>query len=286
MDKVRERRRAHGLDDNVCLLLNPQQQSQQQNWIEFQDYHLKLHELQKKKLDGLQKDLNNALKEVGDTDMKGSEQAAQQEEAIHQSLEYAERTLRWHEVILCWIEQRRLAMNPLPPTSVEKCCGDQHALFNRQRRSRRRDTPAVLGKVRVSKTTPKRQNIRTRTSKAITSKPDSKKSTVAISSRTQKQMPERQGIIPRRVKKKVFSQFLSQKVVKANRFANTGTKSRSKTQGSDNGQVRDRARPQHRLITQRPQSTSKTIKSGSQRISKKISDMSSRVKGGICPSTP
>ncbi len=76
LDEVRERRRAHRLDDNVHLLLDPQQQSRQQNWIEFQDYHLKLHEWQEKKRDGLQKDLDNTRKEAGDTNMEGSEHAA------------------------------------------------------------------------------------------------------------------------------------------------------------------------------------------------------------------
>ena len=82
------------MDDNVHLPLDPQQQSRQQNWTEFQDYQLKLHEWQEKKRDGLQKDLNNIRKKAGDTDMEGSEHAAQQEKVIHQRLEYAETTLR------------------------------------------------------------------------------------------------------------------------------------------------------------------------------------------------
>jgi len=76
VNEVRERRRAHELNDNVHLLWDPEQQSRQQNWIEFQDYHLKLHEWQKKKRDGLQKDLNDTQKEVSDTGMKGSERAS------------------------------------------------------------------------------------------------------------------------------------------------------------------------------------------------------------------
>lgn len=264
MDEVRERRRAHGLDDNIHLLLDPQQQSRQQNWIEFQDHHLKLHEWQKKKRDGLQKDLDNTQKGAGDTDMEGSERAAQQERAIHQRLEYAETTLRWHEVILRWIEQWRLAMDPLPSTPVEKGSGDQSSSSNRQRRSERRNTPAVLGKVRVSKSTPKGQNIRTRTSKATICKPIS---AVTIQSSTQ-QMPKRREIKPRRAKEKALGQFLPQRVAKANRFADTGTKSRSRTQCSGDGQIRDRARPQRRSATQRLHPTPRTIKTRSQRISR------------------
>ena len=132
---VDERRRAHGLDDNVHLLWDPQQQSRQQNWIEFQDYHLKLHEWQKKKGDGLQKDLDDNQKGAGDTEIEGSERAAQQERAIRNGLEYAERTLRWHEVILRWTEQWRLAMESLPWPPDEKGSGDQNSSFNHQRRS-------------------------------------------------------------------------------------------------------------------------------------------------------
>lgn len=268
LDEVRERRRAHGLDGNVHLLLDPQQQSRQQNWIEFQDYHLKIHEWQEKKRDGLQQDLGNTRKEAGDTDMEGSKHAAQQERAIHQRLEYAERTLRWHEVILCWIEQCRLAMDPLPPTPVEKGGGDKNSPSNRQRRSKRRDTLAVLGKVRVSKSTPKCQNIRTRTSKATISKPISVDSAVTVPSSTQQQMPKRREIKPRRAKEKALGQLLPQRVAKANRFADTRTKSRARTQCSGDGQIRDRARPQCRSATQRPHSMPRTIKTRSQRISR------------------
>ncbi|KAL9634033.1 MAG: hypothetical protein Q9204_003166 [Flavoplaca sp. TL-2023a] len=268
LSEVCKRRRAHGLDDNVHLLLNPQQQSRQQNWVEFQDYHLKLHERQEKKRDGLQEDLDNTLKKAGHTGIEGSEHAAQQERAIEQRLEYAETTLRWHEVILRWIEQCRLAMDPQPLTPVEKGSGDQNSPSNRQWRSKRRDAPAVLGKVRVTKTTPKCQNRRTPTSKVTISKPISVNSAVTIPSSTRQQMPERQKIKPRHAKEKALGQLLPQRVAKANRFADTGTKSRLRTQCSGDGQIRDRARPQRRSATQRPHSTPMGIKTRSQRISR------------------
>ena len=268
LDKVRERRRAHGLDDNAHLLLNLQQQNRQQNWIEFQDYHLKIHERQEKKRDGLQKDWDNIGKEAGETDMEGSEYTAQQEIAIHQRLEYAETTLRWHKVILGWIEQYRLAMNPLPPTPVDKGSGDMNRPSNRQRRSKRQDTLAILGKVRVSKPTPKLQSIRTRTSKATISKPISVDSAVTIQSSTQQQMPKLREIKPRRAKEKALGQLLPQRVAKANRFANTGTQPRSRTQCSGDRQIRDQARPQRRSATQQLHPMSRTIKTRSQRISR------------------
>ena len=265
MDEVRERRRAHGLDDNVYLLLDPQQQSRQQNWIEFQDYHLKLHEQQKKKRDGLQKDLENTQKGAGDTDIEGLERAAQEERAFHRRLEYAERVLRWHEVMLRWTEQRGLAIDPLPWTSVEKGSEDQESSSGRQRRSKRRNTPAVLGKIRVSKSTPQNQNTRTRKSKVAQCQPIS---AVTVLNRT-RQTPKRREIKPRHAKeKKPLSQFSPSRVAKANRFADTRIKSRSRTQCSGGGQIRDRARPQRRSVLQPLDPTLRVVRTRSQRISK------------------
>ena len=267
VNEVRERRRAHGLDSNVHLLLDSQQQSRQQNWIEFQDYHLRLHELQEKKRDGLQTDLDSTQREASDTDMEGSANRAQQERAILQRLEYAEKTLRWHEVILRWIEQCRVAMDPLPSTPFEKGRGDQNSSSNRQRRPKRRNTPAVLGEARVSKSTPKARRIRTRTSKATIYKPISLESAATIPSGTG-QMPKRREIKPRRAKEKALGQLVPQRVTKANRFADTGTKSRSRIQCSGDGPIRDRAKPHHRSATQRLHPTPRTIKTQSQRISR------------------
>ena len=255
------------MDDNAHLLLDLQQQNRQQNWIEFQDYHLKIHERQEKKRDGLQKDLNNTRKEAGDTDMEGPEYTAQQERAIHQRLEYAETILRWHKVILCWIEQYRFAMDPLPSTPVDKGSDSMSRPSNRQRHSKRRDALAVLGQVRVSKSTPKFQNIRIRTSKATISKPISVDPAVTLHRSTQEQMPKRRETKPRRAKEKALGQLRPQRVAKANRFADAGTKSRSRTRCSGDGQIQGQARRQRPSATQQPHSTPRTIKTRSQRIS-------------------
>jgi hypothetical protein len=98
-------------------------------------------------------------------------------------------------------------MNSLPPTLVEKGSDDQPSLFNRQQRSKRRDILTVLGKVRVSKFTPKCQNIQTRTPKATISKPISVNSAVIISNSTQQQMSKRREIKPRRVIEKALANF-------------------------------------------------------------------------------
>lgn len=199
LGEVRERRRTHGLNANVHLLLDTEKQSRQQNWIEFQDYHLNLHERQEKKRDGLQQELNNLQKEAGDTDREDSEYLARQERAIYQRLEYAERTLQWHEIMLCWIEKCRLTMT---------------------------------------------------------------------SSSTLEQMPKRREMKPRRAKEKALTHIFSQRVVKANRLATTGTKSRSKTLCKGDGRIRDRAGPQRRSTAQQPFSTFRSIRTRIQRVSR------------------
>ncbi|KIV98337.1 uncharacterized protein PV09_09823, partial [Verruconis gallopava] len=149
----------------------------------------------------------------------------------------------------------------------EKGSGDQNSSSNRQWRSKRWNTPAVLGKARVSKSTPKGRNIRTRTFKAAVSKPISVDSAVTIPSGTG-QMPKRREIKPRRAKEKALGQLLTQRVAKANRFADTGTKSRSRAQCSCDGPIRDPGRLHHRSATKRPHPTPRTIKTRSQRISR------------------
>lgn len=131
-----------------------------------QDYHLRVDKQQEKERGEILRDL------VSGTDKKGSEQAPGWEPPFHRGLEFAERILRWHEVILSWIEQCRLAMDPPPPTPVEEGTGQQNPSSNRQRRSKRPNTPTVLGKVRVSKSTPKSQNSRTWKLNTIIPTPD------------------------------------------------------------------------------------------------------------------
>ena len=158
-------------------------------------------------------------------------------------------------------------MDPRPSIPVEKNSGNQNSSSVRQRCSKRRNTPAVLGKVRVSKSTPHSQDSRTRTFKATASKPPSVDSAVTIPSSTQ-QMPECGELRPRRAKEKALSQLLSQKVAKASRGAETRATSLPRRQCSGAGQIRHRARPQRRSATQRLQSTPRIIRTRSQRISR------------------
>jgi hypothetical protein len=107
VDKVRERRQRHKLGGDVRLLLDPKQQSGLENWMEFQNYHLKRLERFERRRDSL----SDAWKDAG----------AEDAEAIWQELEDTERDLEGHKVLLEWIEQMRWTMmNPGHPTPVEE----------------------------------------------------------------------------------------------------------------------------------------------------------------------
>ena len=262
VDEVRERRRRHGLDGDVQLLVNLQKQSQQENWIEFQNYHLKRHERLEKKRDG--------LKEAGDAAMIAHESAAQNEETIQRRLEYAERTLWWHEVFLGWIEQQRCAMDPQPPTLIEDDSDDQNAVqraSNRQCQPKRPDTSAILRKAKVSKPTPKSRNMRVRESKGTKSEPAFMNSVVATLSSIN-QVPMSRETKLRRAKKTPLSQICPQKVSKARRLANAGANARPRAQRRNAWQIPKQARPRRQSATYRLHAAPAIVKTRSGRISR------------------
>lgn len=269
INEVHKRRRRHRLDGDVHLLLDSQCQSQQQNWIEFQNYHLKRHERLEKERDALKKELNDNQKKVEETHPGGSEHAAQNEIIIQRHLKYAERTLKWQEVFLKWIEGQRVRMSSQPLTSVEDSDNQNVAVrvSLSQRRSRRPDTSTVLDKIRVSKRTPKNRNMQTQTIKASKSKPFIADSNVTASSSTQ-QLPKRREAKLRRAKERTLNQLRSQRVFKAARFADAGMKSRPGIQRRGAGQTRDRARSQRRNTPQRPYPAPGTVKTRSGRVSR------------------
>ncbi|KAK0302457.1 hypothetical protein LTR82_017858 [Friedmanniomyces endolithicus] len=127
--EIRERRQRNGLDDDVHLLPDTQQQNWQQNWIEFQDFHLEFWERKTKDRQRLQDRLEQARKIAGDRGAEGSGRAARDVMGIPQVLEYAESILRWHHVFLQRIERQRVAMDPRPSTPVELSSGDQDTSF-------------------------------------------------------------------------------------------------------------------------------------------------------------
>jgi len=59
MDKIRDRQWRQKVGGNVCLLLDPEQQSRLENWMEFQYYHLQCFEQFEKEQDKLKKELDD-----------------------------------------------------------------------------------------------------------------------------------------------------------------------------------------------------------------------------------
>ncbi|KAL9042523.1 MAG: hypothetical protein Q9214_003750 [Letrouitia sp. 1 TL-2023] len=267
VNEVCERRRRHELDDNVHLLLDSRQQSQQENWIEFQDYHLKHHERLEKKRTGLKKDLDETRRIASNADIEGSERAAQNENAIQGRLEYTERTLRWHEVLLGWVEQQRLTMDSRPLTPVEEdACGQDTVLkavrksSTRQRRLKGPGASAVLGKARVSKSKSKSRNAPNQTSNASKSQPSIVYSGVTTPNSIQ-QVPKRRENKPRRAKDAVLGPVGLQRVSKAKRYTDISTKARPVTQHRG-----DRAPPQHQSTPQRSHPAPGPVETRSGRI--------------------
>ncbi|KAL9103375.1 MAG: hypothetical protein Q9163_001587 [Psora crenata] len=159
MDRARERRRRHGLDGDVHLLLDSEQQTQKQNWIEFQGYHCKKHEefvKEREKFEQMKND--DTQTKAADTDHASFERAKINRLAIAERLRYNEKCRRKHEVLLGWIEQQRLAMNVQPQTPIEEDSHGQNAASevvrtvstcqNRSKRPGRRGAGQTLDRAR------------------------------------------------------------------------------------------------------------------------------------------
>lgn len=245
VDEVRERRRRHGVGGDVRLLLGPEQQSRLENWIEFHNYHLKRLEGFGKMRDKLKKELDDARKKA-----EVSEHAAEDAEAVRQELENAERDLERHKVLLQWIEQERQTMDSGHPTPTEEDNDDRDTApkavrrtSTRDRRTRRAEASAVLGKVRITKAKSKKRNTQIQKPKALELKPAIQDSDVTTQSSIS-QAPKRRETRPQRTKEETpLGQIRPQRVSKAKRFAGARAKSLSGTQRHDTRQTRslDRA---------------------------------------------
>ncbi|TKA43708.1 hypothetical protein B0A55_13632, partial [Friedmanniomyces simplex] len=134
---------------------------------------------------------------------EGSGRAARDVMGIPQVLEYADSILRWHDVLLQWIERQRVAMDPRPPTPVEQSSGDQDTSASRPR-DEPSNTPAAV--VEFPKSTPQ------------STEPVSKDTALTFPNSPQ-QIPKRRKTKPRRTKEKALAQFSPQRVAKANRLA-------------------------------------------------------------------
>ncbi|KAK0928575.1 hypothetical protein LTR29_017356 [Friedmanniomyces endolithicus] len=241
--EIRERRQRNGLDDDVQLLPDTRQHSRQQDWIEFQDFHLEFWERKTKDRQELRDQLEEARKIAGDRGAGGSGRAARDAISIPQVLEYADSILRWHDVFLQWIERQRVAMDPRPQTPVEQSRGDQDTSVSPLRYE---SSNAPVAVVESPQSTPE------------STKPLSKDTTLTFPN-SPRQILKRRKTKPRRSKEKALFQYSPHRVAKANRLAVTRTKPHAGTQRSGARHSRVQAKRQHPPSTERPIPTRRSI---------------------------
>ena len=117
-DKVRERRRKHQLEGDVCLHPDPIQQSRLETWIEFQDYHLQIHERLEKEAQTGKENLDTARRKLEGADSSEAGLAAFNVETYEMRFASAGSQLKLHgEILLQWIEQQRMVMVAAQSTS-------------------------------------------------------------------------------------------------------------------------------------------------------------------------
>lgn len=240
--------------------------------MEFQNYHLKRLEGFEKKRDMLKKELDDARKKA-----KVFKHAAEDAEAVRQELENAERDLERHKVLLQWIEQERQTMDTGHPTPTEEDNDDRDTApkavrrtSTGDRRTRRAEASAVLGKVRITKAKSKKRNTQIQKPKALEFELVIQDSDVTPQSSIS-QAPNRRETRPRRPKENTpLGQIRSQRVSKAERFAGAGAKSLSEIPRRVAGQTRplDRARSKRRPAPQRPQPAAENVTTRIGRISR------------------
>ncbi|KAK3653137.1 hypothetical protein LTR22_011375, partial [Elasticomyces elasticus] len=244
--EVRKRRQRNGLDDDVHLLLDPRQQSRQQDWIEFQDFYLKFREQKTKHRREVQDRLEKAEKMAREGDIEGSDIGARDVTGITQGLEYLDRVLRRHDIFLQWIEQQRVAIDPRPPTPVQESNGE-HVTSTTNPRDEPSNSAAAF--VESPKSTPQ----------STESRP---KDMTLTSPRSPRQMPKGRNTNPRRAKEKTLAQIPPQRVAKATRLARTRTGTRAETQRNGARQNRVQKWPQRSPSIGRPLRRSITTRNG------------------------
>lgn len=110
-NKVRERRRKHQLDGDVCLHSDPTQQGLLETWIEFQDYHLQIHDGLEKEAQIEREKLDTARTKLERADSSEAGHAALHVETYEVRWASARSKLKSHgEILLRWIEQHRIVM--------------------------------------------------------------------------------------------------------------------------------------------------------------------------------
>lgn len=122
-EKVRDRRRRHGLEGDASLHPELEKQSQLHNWIEFQNYHLHLHERYEKDLKGKTEELDTAREKLETSRLKDPTVVGFFEMGVKDHRNKLEK----HKKMLLWIEQQRKAMATEQATSLQ-ASGDHDRL--------------------------------------------------------------------------------------------------------------------------------------------------------------
>ncbi|OCK99984.1 uncharacterized protein K441DRAFT_652280 [Cenococcum geophilum 1.58] len=122
-EKVRDRRRRHGLEGDASLHPELEKQSQLHNWIEFQNYHLHLHERYGKDLKGKTEELDTAREKLETSRLKDPTVVGFFEMGVKDHRNKLEK----HKKMLLWIEQQRKAMATEQATSLQ-ASGDHDRL--------------------------------------------------------------------------------------------------------------------------------------------------------------
>ncbi|KAI4180072.1 MAG: hypothetical protein LQ346_007066 [Caloplaca aetnensis] len=105
-DRIRDRRQRYQLPGDASVLADQEQQNRLQHWIEFQYYHLGLHEGDKKTL----QDEQEALRLAHENTNRDIADQTDEIQVCDHRIEVQVEKMNRHDDMLRWIEQQRLAM--------------------------------------------------------------------------------------------------------------------------------------------------------------------------------
>lgn len=257
--QVRDRCRRHKLNDDVCLHPDPRQQTPLENWVEFQDYHLRVHEKLEKR--------RNHQKGLAENPKHANEAAG-----LQQVLEAAEEQVGKHRILLQWISQehlRMLAMHPQPNRSpVEEHRNDMHGALEARLRRHCRNRPqsnAVLGGATVSKFKARGHQKATKSGRITTEINDSGLLQKFSSPKSGKRESK-----PHDFRESPFRRLHPRRGLKPRKFANATAKLYPTRSSRLAGQEQAPDRPQsRRLRALQQQHSSPVVKTRSGRLSRK-----------------
>ena len=137
-EEVRDRRRRHGYEANGYPHPDQKQQSRLENWIEFQNYHLAIHERFEENIKNEREKLRaaRARKQSEDAELRDERGV----KLYGYRLKDNERQLRQHEILLRWVEQQRVVMAAEQTTFV-----DDTGCYDDRKQARRVGPKGVTG---------------------------------------------------------------------------------------------------------------------------------------------